>query len=345
MSEFVRKCLGLNNVKTAVLGCTVIDTNSEVGLCLENNTMASPRHDRQNIYCPNEALSFYPSIEQCEIENGNDNVLALGALWFNGFIPHSRGITDPENCCNATSSMMTRYGVVTSDQFLKSRPDAWLETIYSSFKWYGGNDEDDRIVPRHMQIDTAIGKVVRKGFIHPNWLVKPISVRYLIRELADENGRDYAYIVGGTDYLLGDDSKSIAQVIGNMINKARQYLDNAKDVPREIQNNADLNDVHKVWEQMDIDNYSEEFNEHPYTKGKLLVREINRAIQGIIMIRNYFLYASKHLGIEKVVDMNLKVSAEPQKIDIKEVIARYEGVYKFVRNLCNCQEEIGKGSL
>lgn len=346
MSDFVRKCLGLNNVKTAVLGCTIIDTNNEVGLCLEGNTMSSPRYDRQNIYNPNEALSFYPSIEQSELENNDivdDCVLALGALWFNGFIPYSRGITDPENCCKATASMMSRFGVVTSDQHLKARPDDFLEAIYSSFKWYGGDDEDDRIVPKEMQIDTAISKVIRKGFIHSNWLVSPISVRYLIRELADEDGRDYAYLVGGTDFLLADDSKQIANTIGDMIKRAKTLYSECNDeIPREIHNNLDLTDVYKVWDQFDIDKYSDDFVNHPYTKSKILNREINRAIQGVIMIRNYFVYARKHLGIEKVIDMK---NSDPTKVSIDEVIERYDGVYKFVRNLCNCDESIGKGSL
>lgn len=347
MSEFVRKCLGLNNIKTAILGCTIIDTNNEVGLCLEGNTMASPRHDRQNIYCPNEALSFYPDVVQSEQDNGEtENVLSLAALWFNGFIPYSRGITDPENCCHATSTMMSRYGVVTSDQILKSRPDQWIECIYSSLKWHGGDDEEDRIVPKDLLVDTAIGKVVRKGFIHPNWLVKPISARYLVRMLADNDSeRDYAYLVGGTDYLLGNSSKEISQAICNKIKQARTLIETDVELPREIQNNADLNDAHKVWEQMDTDSYSEDFMNHPYTKGKLIAREVNRAIQGIIMIRNYFVYAKKHIGIDNVVDMSIDNGSEPKKIDVDEVIERYDGAYKFVRNLCNCDEEIRLGKI
>ena len=344
MSEVLRKCLGLNDIKTAALGCTIIDTNSEVGLCVEGSTMTSPRHDRQNIYNPNEALGFYPAVEQSEVENGScDNVLALGPLWFNGFIPYPRGITDPENCCNATANMMSRFGVVTSDQLLKSRPDSSLENIYSAFKWYGGDDDDDRIVPKNLQIDTAISKVVRRGLVHPNWLVKPISIRYLVRELADEGQRDYAYIVGGTDYLLADNSKDIANHIGSMITKARGLLETDQSIPKEIQNNEDLNSVYKVWEQLDMSNYSDDFANHPYVQGKLLVREINRAIQGVIMIRNYFVYAKKHLGIEKVTDMSLKNGGEPTRISIDEVLERYNGAYKFVRNLCNCEEDIGKG--
>ena len=339
MSDFVRNCLGLNNIKTAVLGCTIIDTNNEVGLCTEGNSMSMPRHNRQNIFCPNEALSFYPAVEQSEVDNEEDSdMLALGAMWFNGFIPFSRGITDPENCCHATATMMSRYGVVTSDQILKSRPDSWLECIYSAFKWYGKNDE--RLVPQEMQSDTAIGKIVRKGFVHPNWLVKPISVRYMVKELADEDGRDYVYLVGGSDFLLGDSSKDICQAIGDKIKTVKQLLASEEKVPNEISNNLELTDVYNVWNQFDIDKYGSDFMNNPYTKAKLLTREVNRAIQGVIMIRNYFKYAQKYLGVKTVFD-----AKEMEKIDVQIVIDRYDTAYKFVRNLSNCEESIGHGEL
>lgn len=344
MSDYVRKSLGLNNIKTAVIGATIIDTDNAIGLNVSGNTMSIPRHEDKNIACPNDALSFYPSVENNEREN-SEAVLALGAVWFNGFIPYCRGLADPENCTHTTANIMAGYGVVTTDQVIKSRPDEWVNCIFSAFKWFNGT-EDDRIASSDLQIDTAIGKVIRKGLIHPNWLHNPVSIRYMVRELASNNSeRDYAYFIGGSEYLLGDDPREMCNIIGQKIKTANNLMEASQDIPKDISNNSEINNVRKVWHQVDISKYSDDFKNHSYVKARLLCREVNRAIQGIIMIRNYFVYARKYLGVETVIDMDMKRSSDPLKVSIESVIDRYNDAYKFIRNLCNCEVDIGEGKI
>lgn len=347
MSDYVNKCIGVNNIKTAVIGATIIDTDSSVGLNVSGNVMTQPRHDNQSIYCPNDALKVYPTVVNTEKEKSDtDTTSAMAAVWFNGFIPYCRGIADPENCCHATANIMSQFGVVSTDQVIKSRPDDWLNCLFSAFKWFGG-DEDSRIVPTELQIDTAIGKIVRKGLVHPQWIEKPISIRYLVRELADsESGRDYVYLVGGTDYLLKDDPRETCNIIGDKIRTAQSLINNGdNEIPREIANNSEINDPHRVWAEINLSKYSDDFKANSFVKGKILAREVNRAIQGIIMIRNYFVYARNHLKVEKVVDINFNKSEDPVKVPVDEVIERYNDAYRFVRNLCNCEEYIGNGKL
>jgi hypothetical protein len=344
MSEYVRKSLGINNIKTAVLGAVLIDTNVSTGLQTKNNMMSSPRHDNHSITTPIKALQVYPEVVGNESTIQDNKVLSMGALWFNGFIPHSRGIAEPENCTHSTANIMSKYGIVTTDQVIKSRPDEWIDTLFSCLKWYGG-DSSHTISSPELQLDTAIGKVVRKGLIHPTWLNNPLSVRYMIRELSnDDNGKDFVFLIGGSDFLLQDTSSEICQSICDKMNTIK-CMDIDKNPPKEITLNSQINDSIFTWHEIDINSYSESFKNSTYVKAKLLNREISRAIQGIIMIRNSIVYARKCLGITSLIDVNLNKSGDPIKVSIDEVIERYDGAYKFVRNLICCDPSIGDGHI
>jgi hypothetical protein len=340
--------LGVNNLKTAVMGGTVIDVEENSGYTSKGGQMSALRRPEQVVDSPNSALMVYPSIEQAELENGGQgDMRVMGSMWVNGFIPHSRGLLEPDNATRAAATTMFKFGLVTVDQLFKSRSDDILTTFCTFFKWYGGTDED-RILPKEMATDSCIGKNVKRGMVCSKWAIKPLPIRYVVKIRGDSSSRDLVYFVGGSEELLSDDMDSLAASIGSMFKTAkilRSNVEKVGNIPNDVKYCDELMNPQKVWYEYDEDDFSDSLKSHDLTKARLLMKRINRTIQGVIYIRNYFHYAKRYLKIKKVADFNLKVCSTPTEVDIDTVINRYEDIYQYVRNLCRVYPEIGEGKL
>jgi len=340
--------LGVNHLKTAVMGGTIIDVDEDAGYTTKGWQMSALRRPEQVVDCPNNALLIYPAIEQAERENGGkEDMRVMGSLWINGFIPHSRALVDPDNATRATATTMFKFGLVTVDQLFKSRSDDILATFCTFFKWYGGSD-DDRILPKEFADPSCIGKNVRRGMVCSKWAIKPIPVRYVVKIRGDSGSRDSVYFVGGSDELISDDMDSLSASIGNMYNTARNLRSSAYkagNIPNDVKYCDDLSNPQKVWYEYDEEDFSDSLRNHDLTKARLMMKKINRTLQGVIYIRNYFHYAKRFLKVKKVADFNLKVSSTPRETDIDEIINRYENIYQYIRNICRVYPEIGEGKL
>lgn len=352
MSEVISQLFGLKTAKTATLGATLIDTDMSAGYTIKGNAMSQVRSPTQVVSSPKDALAVYPALEQTEMEAKKGNpVLTMAPLWVNGFIPFTRSLIDPRNAAKETAAVMAKFGLVSTDMNFNSRSDEQLNTLFTFFKWYGGKDDEDRIIPRETADDSSIGKNIRMGLVCTKWSVKPLSVRYVVKQRGNDKTRDYLYLVGGSDELLMDNPDKLAPMIGSLFKETLANIDSGKSVPipnggqtRTITSNADLSDPHRVWWELD-DGISDEILAHPYSKAYLSMKRINRIIQGIVYIRNYFVYAKKHLGIEKVADFNMTVGKTPKEVDIMKVIDRYENIYQYVKNVCHLYPEIASGKL
>jgi len=351
--EVISKLFGLKNAKTATLGATLIDTDMSAGYTIKGNAMSQNRSPSQVVASPKDALAVYPAIERSEMETGKKggSVLTMASLWVNGFIPYTRSLIDARNATKETSAVMAKFGLVSTDMNFNSRSDEQLNTLFTFFKWYGGKDDEDRIIPRETADDTSIGKNIRMGLVCAKWSIKPLSVRYVVKQRGNDKTRDYLYLVGGSDEMLMDNPDKMASSIGQMFKDIMSNIEGGKSVPvpgngqsRTITSNADLSDPHRVWWEMD-DGVSDEILAHPYSKAYLAMKRLNRTVQGIIYIRNYFVYAKKHLGIEKVADFNMTVDKNPREVDIMKVIDKYENIYQYVKNVCHLYPEIAGGKL
>jgi hypothetical protein len=101
-----------------------------------------------------------------------------------------------------------------------------------------------------------------------------------------------------------------------------------------ITNNADLSDPIRTWWEVDFDSLNTEVQCHPYTKAYLAMKKLNRTIQGVIYIHNYLTYAKKFLKVTKVMDFKVQKNVKGGvEVDIDTVIARYDRVYKYCKNL------------
>jgi len=339
--------LGVGNLKTTVLGGTLIDVDEDSGYTTKAGVMSGLRRPDQVVTCPNDALLVYPTIEQAERENdGHSDLRAVGGLWINGFMPYSRGIMEPDNMSKAGATVLAKFGMVTVEQLFKSRPDNVLVTLFTFFKWYGGTDED-RILPKEVADNTGIGGVIRRGMACSKWAIKPLPVRYVVKIRGDAPSRDHVYLVGGSPELLADNFTELAKSIGDMYKTARSLMDaGAKTtVPNDVKYCDELSNPQKVWHEYDEEDYSEAVRTHSVTKARLLFKKLNRTIQGIIFIRNYFHFAKHFMKIKKVADFNLKNGSTPVEVDIDVLVDRYEDVYQYVRNLCRIYPEIGSGKL
>lgn len=340
--------LGIGNIKIAVLGGTIIDVEENSGYTTKAGQMSALRRPEQVVSCPNSALMVYPAIEQAEKENGGHaDMRIMGSLWINGFIPHSRGLIEPEAATRAGNATMFKFGIVSLEQMFVSRDDSVLASFCTFFKWYGGSDED-RILPKEVSDESCIGKNIKRGTVCSKWAIKPPSVRYVVKIRGDAGSRDVLYFVGGSDELLADDMDSLAVSIHTMFKTAKSLFNSAHktgNIPNDVKYCDDLDNPQKVWYEYDEDDYSEAVRTHELTKSRLLMKRLNRTIQGVIYIRNYFNYAKRFGNIKKVMDFNLKVSKTPQEVDIDVLVERYENIYQYIRNLCRVYPEVGAGKL
>ncbi len=352
--EVISHIFGLKTAKTATLGATLIDTDQSAGYTIKGNAMSQVRSPTQVVSCPRDALAIYPALEQQQNATQTDkksSVLTMAPLWFNGFIPYTRSLIDPRNATKETAAIMAKFGLVSTDMNFNSRGDEQLNTLFTFFKWYGGKDDEDRIVPRETADDVNIGRNIRMGLTCTKWSVKPLSIRYVIKQRGNEKTRDYLYLVGGSDEMLMDNPDNLAPSIGQMFKEVLANASAGKTTAlpngaqsRTLTSNADLSDPHRVWWEMD-DGISDELMEHPIAKAYMGMKRLNRTIQGIVYIRNYFVYAAKHLGIEKVAEFNMTKGKTPTEVAIKDVIGRYENIYQYVKNICHLYPEIATGKL
>lgn len=339
-NQIVEKMLSINDAKTMVLGGTLIDLDSSVGY--QGGQMAQARNPNQVLSCPNDALALYPAVEATELEHresDDPNMLAMASCWVNGFSPYTRGIPDPDNCTRPTATIMNKYGVVTTDQILKARPPEQLSCLFTAFKWYGSKDSDDRLLPEEYQDDNQIGKNVRRGIVHPNWFIKPLSIRYLMRSRGDKESQDYCYFIGGSDELLREDMMETCKEIYTTWKRGKELLEEAGNgsIPQEIRQNSELNDAKKVWNQLDLSEFSDDFAEHAYTRGRMMMRKLNRMMQGVILIRNSLKYLNMYVSIDDIIDFG---SGEPVQMAITDIQKRYDDAYHYVRNFCSAYPEV-----
>lgn len=353
MSEIISQIFGLKSAKTVTLGATIIDTDvMSSGYTIKGNAMSQVRSPNQVVSCPKDALVVYPAIEQAERDNKKASFLTMAPMWVNGFIPYTRSVIDARNASKESAAIMAKFGMVSTDMNFNSRSDEQLNTLFTFFKYYGGSDDADRIVPKESADDTSIGKNIRMGLVCTKWSVKPISIRYVIKQRGNDATRDYLYLVGGSDELLSDNpDKIISSTIASLFKDIHANIEAGKTVPvpgggnaRTITSNADLSDPNRVWWEMD-DNVKEDILEHPYSKAYLSMKRLNRTVQGVIYIRNYMVYAKKFLKIEKVADFNMTKSKTAAEVSIDTVINRYENIYQYVKNICHLYPEIATGKL
>lgn len=346
--KMANEVLGINSIKTAVIGATIIDVEDTCGYTTKAGQMSALRRPEQVVSCPNDALMIYPIIEQAERENGGHaDMRIMGSLWINGFVPCSRGLIEPESATKAAHAAMYKFGIVSLEQMFISRDDDVLASLFTFFKWYGGND-DDRILPKEASDDSCVGKNVKRGNVCSKWAIKPPSIRYVVKVRGDAESRDALYLVGGSDELLADDMDALSGSIHSMFREA-QSLSNAAYKAGNISNDVkycdDIANPQKVWYEYDENDFSENVRNHNLTKSRLIMKKLNRTLQGVIYIRNYFLYAKRFGKIKKVMDFNINVSKTPTEVDIDVIIERYENVYQYVRNLCRVYPEIGVGKM
>jgi hypothetical protein len=249
----------------------------------------------------------------------------------------------------ATSVVLVKYGIVTTEQVFKSRPDSFLQCLFSAFKWYGGNDDDDRIVLTDFQTDDDIGKCVRKGLTHDQWFIKPLPVRYMVRMRGDASSRDYVYMIGGSPEMVQDDPDQLAGEISRLWQQSNDWFDEARsrgDTPSSISRESLFTSPTRVWHEIPDNQISDDDESHPYTRAVLARRKMQRITQGVVLIRNYLKYAGNYIPeLEEINEFNYNNKDEPTTLKISEVAERYERIYQYVRNLGNLHEEIRDGQL
>lgn len=340
MSDYLNETFGINSCKSMIFGASIFDTNDHSGY--SEGEMAHFRHQR--IHTPKSALAFYPELEQVweDSKDSDEKQMLCGtSLWLNGFGAPYEDSVSPENCNEKVAQFIKNRGYWTTDQILRSRPDHLLETLFGCFKWHG---TAERMVPDDKLIDTAVSKIIRKGLVCRSWTQNPVGVRYSISIKGSSKSKyDYVYLLGGSPDMIADDMKRSAANIGDKFLKAKGVLEDqrGKSVPHEILHHSQLTDPKYCWYEYDEKQFGDDFNNHPLTKARRDFMFVTRSIQGIIFIRNFLMYAKKHLKIKTLNEYN--GSSTPNKITIDEVLARYQPAYDYCKTLIFMFEDIAEG--
>lgn len=344
MSEIVTQTLGINCSMTMLFGGTILDTDPTAGY--DQSEMETVR--KPSIRSPIAALNLYPEAIGVERDSGvkDEENLALAATWNNGFIPFSRGLPDPENMSRSCQTYLKTQNIVTTDQAILSRPDGWMEALFWHFQWYGSKGE--RIIDEEFVKESIVGKLVQQGLVCRKWAYNPVSVRYMVRIKSDDDEiPDYVYFIGGSDDLINDDLKVAIKKIQSDYKEATHFFEeSAKSTNKtasEIGFRSDLSDPKNTWVAFNSGNETEEMVSAPITKARLAFKRMSRTIQGIFYIRNYLLYAKDFLCVDSLVEVDYNKKKKFNKVDIKEVLERYEDAYQYCKNLCYIYPNIGEG--
>lgn len=302
MSNLIEDTFAITDAHSLNYGATIIDENPECGY----NSEKMLRIKNPTAMLPREALNFYPEVIDLQKEL-NDDTLCLATSWVNGFAPISGGLPTPfavnrSKMHRRISSRFHKRGVATSDQLIAVRQDSIMNTLFSHFRWHNGEKIMDSID------DDDLNRIVMKsGSVSENWRATPPSIRFMIRQKAflDDDGEavpDYLYLLGGSHSIVNP-NKAIESIklmsAGEMRPSAPNYWE--KQNPNEIKRDV----------------------------------VVSRICFGIIMIRNYLVYAKNFIKISEVVDIDHSRDKRFINKPIDDVIEEYEPAFIYCRNLSN----------
>lgn len=304
MSNTIEDAFAITDAYSLNYGATVIDESPHSGYNPYDMTKVKNLVSMK----PKEALNFYPEIIDLQNELSEDT-LSLATTWINGFTPVTGGLPTPfatnrSQLHRRIASRMHNRGVATSEQLISVRNDAVMNTLFANFCWYNGG----RIVDANKVDDSMLDSVVLKsGSVSKSWGSQPPQIRFMVRQTAffDENNEavpDYLYLIGGS-MSITNPQKAIETIQKFSGMKMSEVDDNYWCA------NPDIN-----------------------TEGMI---QVARICFGIIMIRNYLMYAKHYIGVENIVDIDFKRDSRFINRPIDEVIDEYEPAFIYCRNLSN----------
>lgn len=306
MSNLIEDTFAITDSRSLNYGATIIDENPECGY--DSETMM--RIKNHSTMLPKEALNFYPEVIDLQKELGDDNIW-LATTWINGFAPISGGLPTPfamnkNKMHRRIASRFHKRGIATSEQLIAVRQESIMNTLFSHFRWYNG---DNIISPSNIDDDDLKNIVLKSGSVSANWRATQPSIRFMIRQKAflDEDGEavpDYLYLIGGSHSVVNPN-----KAIESIKHMAAGEMKSSRTTYWERQNPSEF--------QRDI--------------------VVSRICFGIIMIRNYLVYAKNYIKVSEVVDIDHSRGEGKRFVNrpIDDVIAEYEPAFIYCRNLSN----------
>lgn len=299
MSQKLKEVLGVEDFKNVNYGATLIDENISVGYEEENMS----RFNNIKYMTPKEALTFYPEILDLQKQVECDYPY-LATTWINGFSPISPGLPTTFSMSKNTNnrriiSRIHGKSIATSDQLIGVRSDSVVETLFAHMEMGG-----KRILDKsHINDDDLRHIVLKSGSVCSHWKDNPVSIKYLVKEdsFIDDEGDEipgYFYLLGGSKTICNP-TLAIERISKNLENTT------IKSVSKEY------------WVKKD------------YTDANPMVSAA-RICFGIIMIRNYLVYAREILKIGTILDVN-----KVKEIDIEDAIKDYETAFRYCKNIAN----------
>lgn len=338
----INSILGVKDCKTMLLGATLMDTDPVAGY---DGNMTNIKNEFD--WSPINSLLLYPETRDIETAESKDDKkadLSMASIWCNGFMPSQRGLPEATNMGRKTSNFLAGRSIITTDQIFKARSDVLLASLFPHLSWYGSKGE--RMYDKSNATTEGSAKLVRKGMLSASWFENPIAVRYMLRLPPNDQGApDYVYLVGGSEDVIGDNLAKIPATVLSLYDQIKSLKEEMKKGNRpkgDNKNQGFLSTPKFLWYS-----YSGSTAD-PMIKANLTAKKMLRIIESVFFIRNYFAYAQNCANFSEVLEISWDASAKKpvfKEVEIEKILAKYDTIYAYCKNLCSVYSDIAKGDL
>jgi len=321
----VERVFNINNIKTAMIGGTMIGLDPSVGS--SSNTTTT------NSVIPLDVpqyLNLYSELNELEKSQGNPfDSVGLSTIWNVGFTSTNEKISTPDFFSGNSCKYLKNRKLRTADQLFSRRSESSTAALFSCFKL---KNSKKRIV-ECSSMSPDMEEFLRYGLICNSWIKNPQTIHYVTSVRGSDKSRDYLYLIGSDSDEFFNPPELMECIF--RIHKENETLEKNSEnrkVPADIKNLVEsLMNNDRIWVECKLDTIPEATLKHPYVGLALNLRLLARAMHGVFNFYNYLIHAHKQLNLTNVYETNEDTLGKPVKIE--QLLKEYEPIYTYCKNL------------
>jgi hypothetical protein len=323
MSDPIKKIeetFKINNLRTAIMGGTIISLDPASGTDSTNTPTAS--------ISAKSYLNMFFELSELEKEQGNPfDHIGLSTIWNVGFTSQHERINTPDFFGGNSTKYLKNRKIKTLDQLFGRRSESSTSTFFGCFQMKGSK----QTIINKCNSGSDEEEFKRYALICNNWTNKPQTIQYVASIKANDKSRDYLYLIGcdEPEFFIPDDlMENIIQM--QRENIALQKQNNpARSVSADIRDTC--NNIGKIWTEVSHKTLPENIVKHPQVAMAFNNRLLARTVHGVINFYNYLLHAHKQLKILSLYEVN--GDKLEKTVKIVQLLKEYETVYKYCMNV------------
>lgn len=322
----VESVFGLNNIRTAIIGGTMIGIDSGIGTRSNTNTNIS------NIALDNlQYLNLFPELTELEHIQGNPfDYMGLSTIWNVGFTTINEKLTSPDFFAGNSSKYLKNRRIRTVDQLFSRRSESSISAFFGCFKLHGATNN---IIVDLLKanVSTDLDEFIRYGLICNHWVTNPQTIRYAAAVKGDTKTRDYLYLIGSDKEDFFNPQK-IMETIFTLYTENEKLSNPQKGRKISIEVKSFIESLNRVWDEFNINNIPEQTREdNPNITIAFNNRILNRIQHGVFGFYNYLLHVHKHLKLPNIYEVSKNTLGK--SVRIEDLIKEYEPIYTYCKNI------------